>query len=53
MRKKAAAKNCPTAEETSVARTAPSRVASRPRRTRPPSNGKAGMRLKTTRATLG
>jgi hypothetical protein len=49
MRKKAAAKTCPIVEEMSVARTAPRRVASSPRKILPPSSGKAGRRLKTAR----
>ncbi len=50
--KKPMAKNCPTVEATFVALTAPMRVASRPRRMRPPSIGKAGSRLKTASATF-
>src|SRR5215216_106821 len=52
MRKKAAAKTCPMVEEMFVARTAPRRVASSPRKILPPSSGKAGRRLKTARTAF-
>jgi hypothetical protein len=42
MRKKAAAKSCPTLEAISVARSAPRRVASSARKILPPSSGKGG-----------